>query len=48
MGGGTKKIKYKSSENDHLTGHFQSSFFNIFRKNNSKTNKVNGQYVFNL
>ena len=25
--GGTKKIKQKSSENDQLTGHFQSLFF---------------------
>ena len=25
--GGTKKIKLKSSENDQLTGHFQSFFF---------------------
>ena len=41
--GGTKKINKKSSENDQLTGHFQSfffflraffffSFFNISRK----------------
>ena len=52
--GGTKK---KSSENDQLTGHFQSFFFffffqsffffNISRKN-SKTNKVNQQSVLNL
>ena len=52
--GGRKKIK-KSSENDQLTGHFQSfifflSFsehffsFNISRKN-SKTSKANQQSV---
>ena len=40
---GTKK----PSENDHLTGHFQSFFFNISRTN-SKTNKVNEQSVLNL
>ena len=53
--GGTKKNKYKSSENDQLTGHFQSFFFvvvifraffsfNISRKN-SKTSKANQQSV---
>ena len=53
------RIKKKSSENDQLTGHFQSFFlfffifraffFNISRKN-SKTSKVNQQYwsVLNL
>ena len=39
----------KSSENDQLTGHFQSFFLkNISRKNNSKTSKVNQQSVLNL
>ena len=28
--GGTKKINKKSSENDQLTGHFQSFFFFFF------------------
>ena len=44
----TKK-KDKSSENDQLTGHFQSFyfFFNISRTN-SKTSKVNQQSVLNL
>ena len=43
----------KSSENDQLTGHFQSFFFsfselffNISHKN-SKTSKVNQQFVLN-
>ena len=39
--------KIKGSENDQLTGHFQSFFFNISRKN-SKTSKVNQQSVLNL
>ena len=30
VGGGTKKNKQKSSENDQLTGHFQSFFFFFF------------------
>ena len=53
-----KKEKEKSSENDQLTGHFQSFFFffffsfselffNISRKN-SKTGEVNQQSVLNL
>ena len=38
-GWGDEKKKKKSSENDQLTGHFQSFFFlNISRKN-SKTYK---------
>ena len=36
----------KGTENDQLTGHFQS-FFNISRKN-STTSKVNQQFVLNL
>ena len=52
--GGRKKIKKKkSSENDQLTGHFQSFFFVIFRaffsfnisRKNSKTSKANQQSV---
>ena len=43
--------KKKSSENDQLTGHFQSFFFklffNIFRTN-SKSSKVNQQSVLNI
>ena len=42
--GGRKK---KSSENDQLTGHFQSFFFNISRRK-SKASKVNQQSVLNL
>ena len=45
-----KKKNKKSSENDQLTGHFQSFFselfFNISRKN-SKTSEVNQQSVLN-
>ena len=41
-----KKEEKKSSENDQLTGHFQS-FFNISRKN-SKIMKVNQLSVLNL
>ena len=44
-----KKIKKKSSENDQLTGHFQSFFLYISRKPPpSKTSKVNQQSVLNL
>ena len=32
------------SENEHLTGHFQSFFFNIY-KTNSKTSKVNQIFI---
>ena len=39
------KKEKKSSENDQLTGHFQSSFL-VFT--NSKTSKVNQQSVLNL
>ena len=53
-----KKINKKSSENDQLTGHFQSLFFffvifraffffNISRKN-SKTSRANQQSVLNF
>ena len=51
--GGTKKINKKSSENDQITGHFQSFFFffffffNISRKN-SKTGKANQLSVLNF
>ena len=54
--GTKKKKKKKSFENDHLTGHFRSFFFqsfffyyvyNISRKN-SKTSKVNQQSVLNI
>ena len=45
--GGTKKRRKKSSENDQLSGHFLSIFFNISRTN-SKTSKVNQQSVLNL
>ena len=41
--GGTKKKKLKCSENDQLTGHFQSIFFFFslsFLQKNSKTSKV--------
>ena len=43
----------KSSENDQLTGHFQSCFFFrlfflISPEKNSKTSKVNQQSVLNL
>ena len=54
---GTIKIN-KKSENDQLTGHFQSvffyiffcfqCFFNISRKKHSKTSDVNQQSVLNL
>ena len=46
-GQGDEKKLIKSSENDHLTGHFQSFFFNISRKN-SKTSKANQQSVLNF
>ena len=44
-GGGTKKNKQKSSENDQLTGHFQSFFFSkafliFFINISSKTVKL--------
>ena len=38
--GGRKKHKYISSENDQLTGHFQSFFLKSLQ-NNSKTSKIN-------
>ena len=40
-------MEKKSSENDQLTGRFQSFFFNISRTN-SKTSKVNQQSVLNI
>ena len=50
--GGRQKIKIKSSENDPLTGHFQSFFFRTFflisPEKNSKTSEANQQSVFNL
>ena len=57
---GTKKNKLKNSENDQLTGHFQSFFFFselfffffffklISPEKNSKTSEVNQQPVLNL
>ena len=42
-----KRKEEKSSENDQLTGHFQSFFF-YFSRENSKTSKVNQQSVLNL
>ena len=41
-------VRKKSSENDQLTGRFQSILFNISRKKNSQTSKVNQQSVLNL
>ena len=41
-----KKTK-KKSENDQMTGHFQSFFLNISRTN-YKISKVNHQSVLNL
>ena len=52
--GGQKKINKKSSENDQLTGHFQSFFFFFFffflisPEKNSNTSKVIQQSVLNL
>ena len=48
-----QKTNKKSSENDQLTGHFQSFFlepffFKYLQKKNSKTSKVNQQSVLNL
>ena len=43
-----KKKKEKSSENDQLTGLFQSFFFFNISRTNSKTSKVNQQSVLNL
>ena len=49
-GGGGQKIKQKSSENGQLTGHFQSFFFFIISRINSKISMVhvNQQPVLNL
>ena len=44
----SKRRGTKSSENDQLTGHFQSVFFNISRKNSITSIKVNQQPVLNL
>ena len=43
-----KKSKNNSSENDQLTGHFQSFSFNISRKPPSKTSKVNTNILYVL
>ena len=53
LGSGEGKIDKKSSENDQLTGHFQSffSFSELFFKSpekNSQTSKVNPHAVLNL
>ena len=45
---GSDKNTQKGSENNQLTGHFQSFFFFYISRTNSKTNKVNQQSILNL
>ena len=50
LGSGDKKKRKKCSENDQLTGHFQSFFLKKkdISRTNSKASKVNQQSFLNI